>query len=117
MLDLLAGLPIVFAEDAGDGGALKSFALTFIPLIAVAYILLVWPHQKQERQRRAMIDGLKKNDKIITTGGIYGTVVSVDAKQDKVMVRVDDEKGVKLALSRASVGRVIESSEKSTDGI
>ena len=68
------------------------------------------PQQQQEKKRRAMIDGLKKNDKVLTTGGIYGTVMSVDAKNDKVVLRVDDERGVKFAFTRASVGRVIESS-------
>ena len=47
---------------------------------------------------------------MLTTGGIYGTVMSVDAKQDKVVLRVDDERGVKLAFTRASVARVLESS-------
>jgi preprotein translocase subunit YajC len=116
LMGFLADFPLVFAEDAGSGGSWSTLLLFYAPIVILAYFLLFWPHQQQEKKRRAMIDALKKNDKIITTGGIYGTVVSVDPKQDKVMVRVDDEKGVKLALSRASVGRVIESSDKPADG-
>ena len=77
---------------------------------ACFYFLFIMPQQQQEKKRRAMIEGLKKNDKVLTTGGIYGTVMSVDAKNDKVVLRVDDERGVKLAFTTASVGRVIESS-------
>jgi len=47
---------------------------------------------------------------VLTTGGIYGTVMSVYSKADKVVLRVDDERGVKLSFTKASVGRVIESS-------
>ena len=40
---------------------------------------MIWlPQQQQEKKRRAMIDALKKNDKVVTAGGIFGTVVSVD---------------------------------------
>ena len=53
-----------------------------------------------------MLDTIKKNDKVLTTGGMYATVVSIDATHDKVVLRVDDERGVKLAFTRASVARV-----------
>ena len=45
-----------------------------------------------------MIEALKKNDKVLTAGGIYGTVVSVDPARDRVVLRVDDDKGVKLTI-------------------
>ena len=38
-----------------------------------------------------MIDAMKKNDKVVTTGGIYGTVISVDPTADRVVLRIDDE--------------------------
>jgi preprotein translocase subunit YajC len=118
MIELLADLPVVLGQDGAgaSGGSWSILLMYYAPALLAIWFLLIWPHQKQERKRRAMIDTLKKNDKIITTGGIYGTVVSVDPKQDKVMVRVDDEKGVKLAVARAGVARVLESSEKPADG-
>ena len=59
-----------------------------------------------------MIDALKKNDKVLTAGGIYGTVVSVDPAGDKLVLRIDDDKGVKLTMSRSSVVRVLEASSE-----
>jgi preprotein translocase subunit YajC len=115
MIGLIADLPVVFAQEAGTGGSWSILLVYYAPALVAIYFLLIWPHQKQERKRRAMIDTLKKNDKIITTGGIYATVISVDPKQDRVMVRVDDEKGVKVAIARAGVARVLESSEKAAD--
>ena len=74
------------------------------------------PKQLEERKRQAMLDAMKQKDKVLTTGGIYGTVVSVDKEQDRVVIRVDDDKGVKFAFSRAYIVKVVESSpEKSAD--
>ena len=47
-----------------------------------------------------MIDALKRNEKIVTAGGIYGTVVSVDAEGDKLVLRIDDDKGVKMTFAK-----------------
>ena len=112
---LFADLPLVFAQE-GPNGNFWQLIVPFLPIIPLFYFLFIMPQQQQEKKRRAMIDSLKKNDKVLTTGGIYGTVMSVDAKADKVVLRVDDERGVKLAITKASVGRVIESSsEKSAE--
>jgi preprotein translocase subunit YajC len=59
-----------------------------------------------------LIDTHNNNDKVLTTGGIYATVVSIDASHDKVILRVDDERGVKLAFTRASIARVLDSSSE-----
>ena len=59
-----------------------------------------------------MIDALKKNDKVLTSAGIYATVVSVDNDHDRVVLRVDDEKGVKVSFSKSSVVRVLEATSE-----
>jgi len=112
MTPLFAHLPVVFAQDPGNGSFLPQFLLLVVPIPLIFYFLLLRPQQQQEQKRRSMIDALKKNDKVLTTAGIYGTVISVDANNDKVVVRVDDEKGVKLAITKASVARVLENSSE-----
>lgn len=108
-------LPVVFAQDAANGNFWSTVVL-LLPIFPLFYFLFIMPQQQQEKKRKAMIDSLKKNDKVLTTAGIYGTVISVDAKNDKVVLRVDDERGVKLAFTRASVGRVLEpSADKPAD--
>ena len=115
MNELSAYLPIVFAQDANSGSFWSTF-LFLAPIPIIFYLLFIRPHQQSEQKRRSMIDTLKKNDKVITTGGMYATVVSVDSSQDKVVLRVDDDRGVKLAFTRASIARVIDSSaEKSAE--
>jgi len=108
MAGLLVDLPLLFAQDGANSTWLPYIYLLPIPFLF--YFMIIRPQQQQERKRRAMIDALKKNDKVLTSGGIYGTVISVDTTQDRVVLRIDDEKGVKLACTKSSVARVLESS-------
>jgi len=115
MSELSAYLPIVFAQDA-NGGSFWSTAIMLAPIPLLFYFLFIRPQQQTEQKRRSMLDTLKKNDKVLTTGGIYATVVSIDGAHDKVVLRVDDERGVKLAFTRASIARILDSaSEKSSE--
>jgi preprotein translocase subunit YajC len=117
MLDLLQSGFLLVAQDGGNGSA--NFLGTFVYLLPIPflfYFLIIRPQQQQEKTRRAMIDALKKNDKVLTSGGIYGTVVSVDSTNDRVVLRVDDERGIRLTFAKSSVTRVLEAaSDKSAD--
>ncbi len=116
MPGLFDHLGLLFAQDAGNGSSWNGL-LYLLPIPFLFYFMIWLPQQQQEKKRRAMIDALKKNDKIVTASGIYGTVVSVDPAGDKLVLRIDDDKGVKLTMSRSSVMRVLEaSSEKASDG-
>lgn len=96
----------LFAQQDGSGSPM--FLVTMMGFVAIFYLFLLRPQRQQEQKRRAMIDALKKNDKVLTNGGIYGTVTSVDAGSDRIVLRIDDEKGIKVTLARSSVARVIE---------
>lgn len=115
MSDLWMQIPIVFAQDA-NGGSFWSTFVMLAPIPLLFYLLFIRPQQQTEQKRRSLMETLKKNDKVLTTGGMYATVVSVDAVHDKVVLRVDDERGVKLAFTRASVARIIDpSSDKPSE--
>ncbi len=116
MPGLLSELGLLFAQDAG-GASNWSGLLILLPIPFLFYFMIWLPQQQQEKKRRAMIDALKKNDKVVTAGGIYGTVVSVDPAGDKVVLRIDDDKGVKMTTTRSSVARVLDTgAEKGADG-
>src|SRR4051794_26583615 len=114
MPSLLDTVPLLFAENAPaanpNGGS--SGPLSLLPLLLAAgiwgYFLLIRPQQQQDKKRREMMGALKKNDRVMTTGGLYGTVVSVDVEQDRVVLRVDDDRGVKLTFSKSAIGRVMD---------
>jgi preprotein translocase subunit YajC len=82
----------------------------FLPLIAimvVGYLLLIRsPMKRQEAERNALMASLKKNDKVLTSAGIYGTIVGISEKEDEVTVKVDDN--VRLRMTKAAIIRKIE---------
>lgn len=118
MPELFAEIALLFAENAPAAGASSPMS-TLIPLLPIPilfYFLMIRPKQLEDRKRLAMIAALKKNDRVVTLSGIYGTVVAVDSEQDRVVLRVDDERGVKIAFSKASVVKVVDASaEKDKD--
>ena len=82
-------------------------ALTnFIPLIlifVIFYFLLIRPQKQQQKQHQQMISNLKKNDEIVTTGGIHGTIVNV--KEKTFVLRVDDN--ARMEIDKHAVGRLV----------
>ena len=74
-----------------------------ILIFIIFHFLVFKPQKKEEAKKQEMKKGLKKNDKIITTGGIYGTIVNV--KEKSVIVRVDDN--VKIEFDKGSISEVV----------
>ena len=113
MTGLLPNLSLLFAQATpaprGDGGFLPTLIM-LAPAILLFYFMMVRPQQTQEKKRRAMIDALKKNDRVLTQAGIFGTVVSISPDSDRVVLRLDDDGKVKVEFSKASIVRVVDPS-------
>jgi preprotein translocase subunit YajC len=92
---------LLFAEDAPRQGPPIDPILLLLPLLLVLFwVIVLRPGQRRQQQERdTLISGLKKNDKVLTTAGIYGTVVSVSDKDDEVVVKVDDSTRLKMVKS------------------
>jgi preprotein translocase subunit YajC len=86
------------------------FGLIFL----IIYFLMIRPHSKREKERKAMLSALKKNDKVVTQGGIHGTVTLV--QDDQVILKVDPEKNVRLRVSRSAVQAILSSSGDARKG-
>jgi preprotein translocase subunit YajC len=101
-------LPLLLGgQQTAEGGASSptSFVTTLIPfalIIAVFYFLIIRPQNKKQKETQKMLSALKKGDKIVTIGGLHGTIQSV--KESTVIVRVDDN--VKLEFNRSAVSGV-----------
>ncbi len=76
-----------------------------VPMILVFYFLLIRPQQKQEKARQAMLAATKKGDRIVTTGGIHGTILQVN--DTTLRIRLDDDGRLVMTVDRAAVARVI----------
>jgi preprotein translocase subunit YajC len=94
---------IVLAADPGAGGALSQFLLLFAPLFAIWYFLVIRPQQQQRRKTQTMLSNLKTGDRVVTSGGIYGTIISF--KNGIVQLQIANQ--VKVDLLRSAITGVV----------
>lgn len=93
-----------WAQAAGGGAAapeinpIVSF-LPFILIFVVFYFLLIRPQQKKAKERQAMVEALKKGDKVITTGGLIGTITNLGTK----IITIQIAEGVRVKILRANI--------------
>ncbi len=74
--------------------------------LLVLYFIIILPKRsqaKQEQNTKKMIDSLKKNDKVMTTSGMIGTVHSIDKEQNEIILKVDDSTNTKIKFSLGAI--------------
>jgi preprotein translocase subunit YajC len=93
--------PLAMAAPAGQGqsGSLITSLVPFLLMFVIFYFLLIAPQRKKAKAHSAMLEGLKAGDRVVTNGGIYGTVVGVD--EQKVQLRVADQ--VKIDVAKHAI--------------
>ena len=89
-------------EVAATGGVFQ-LLMPFLIVGVLFYFMIIRPQQKQQKERKAMIDGLKKGDRVVTVGGIYGELVAL--KEDYVTLKLADK--VEIKVSRNGIGHVV----------
>ena len=91
-----AASAILFAAQGPAGNGL----VAFIPLaiiMVIFYVLLIMPAQRRQKKTQSMLSALKTGDKVVTTGGLYGTIVALDG--DAIQLRIADQVRVRVARS------------------
>ena len=73
------------------------------------YFLMIRPERRKRAELTVMLQNLKKNDRVVTIGGIYGTIVNAQADLDEVTIKVDEGTNTKLRMQRSAIARVITS--------
>ena len=92
-------------EGGDGGGGILGLILPFVIVIAIFYFLIIMPQRKKEKQKQAMLNAVTKGDRVVTIGGLKGTIVGVDDKEDSVTIRVSGD--VKLEFLKSSIAQVI----------
>ncbi|MDR1056749.1 MAG: preprotein translocase subunit YajC [Prevotellaceae bacterium] len=100
-MNLLVFLQNGGAPIGGGGMAGGSFLIMMLLLFVVMYFFMIRPQQKKQKEVRKMRESLQKGDKIITAGGIYGTIIEI--KEQYFMVEIDNN--VKVRIDRNMVYR------------
>lgn len=98
---------------AGGGGFLGGYGM-LAPLVIIFvlfYFMMIRPERRRRAEMAQMMDNLKKNDRVVTAGGILGTVVNVQKGSEEVTIKIDESTNTKLRILRSSIARVISDNE------
>ena len=87
-----------FLANAGAGG-MGSSIIMLVVMLGIFYFMLWKPQKKQQQERQNLLNSLKKGDKIITIGGIYGTITDISERT----VKVEVAEGVEVTMVRSAV--------------
>ena len=120
MFDLLQSVFLIAAAaEAPEGGANSSSAIfAFAPWIVMGvlfYVMLIRPERKKRAELDGLLTGLKKNDRVVTIGGIFGTVVNAPQGSEDVTLKVDESTNTRLRVLRSSISRVVTTESDSDD--
>jgi preprotein translocase subunit YajC len=94
------------ATDASPFGGMGIFPLIFM-LLVVFYLMVLRPQKKEQKKRLELLNNLKKNDRVVTIGGIYGVVMNAKRENDEVVLKVDETNDTKIRVIYNAIARVI----------
>ncbi|MFK7821183.1 MAG: preprotein translocase subunit YajC [Planctomycetaceae bacterium] len=104
---------LILAEEAAEKAPKEISPLAqfmgFVPLIAVAvfgYLILFRGQSAEKKKQQSLMDGLKKNDRVMTIGGIIGTVADPSADGDLITIKVDD--GTRMKFRKSAISGLYE---------
>tara|TARA_B100000676_G_scaffold207485_1_gene203665 strand:+ start:650 stop:1084 length:435 start_codon:yes stop_codon:yes gene_type:complete len=99
-----------WAQGAGGAGGGDIFSMMFplVLIFAVFYFLLIRPQQKKMKEHREMLAAVRRGDKVVTGGGIIGTVAKVTSDDE---LQVEIAEGVKVKISRSTLASVMSKTE------
>lgn len=105
---VLGSVVVCLAQAEADRP--EALVLQYLPLVviaAAAYLLLFRPERERAKKQQELLAGLKKNDRVVTASGIYGTVAAVDREADRVTLKIDEATNTKLTVTLSSVAKVL----------
>ncbi len=102
-------LLIAMAPQGGGSANLISTLIMFGAIFLIFYFMIIRPQQKRAKEREKMLSNMQKGDKVITSGGLHGTIAGIDEKT--VLLQVSDN--VKMKFERSAIASVSSSKELS----
>ena len=89
-------------QAGGLGSALGSPLIMMVVVMGIFYVMLILPQQRQRKKTQEMLGALKTGDKVVTNGGIYGTINGFDG--DTVILKIAEQ--VKIRIARSAISQV-----------
>ncbi len=99
MIHGLVGLMASAAPEGGQQGLFGGMLLPMAAIFGIFYFLLIRPARKKQNEHQEMLNALKNGDRVVTNGGMYGTVVGIT--DDVIQLRIADQ--VKVEFARSAI--------------
>lgn len=105
---------LLLAQDEPAGTPFGPFGslLPFILIAVLFYFMLIRPERKKRTETVKMLENMKKNDRVLTIGGIHGVVVNVQKDSEDVTLRIDDSTNTRMRVLRSAISRIITDDEE-----
>src|SRR5262245_50052498 len=95
---------MLLAEGDQGGGNPNFIILPMIAIFVLFWLLILRPQQKrQQMERLNLLASMKKNDRVLTSGGLIGIVALINDKEDEVVLKVDESSNVRLRVLKSSI--------------
>ncbi len=109
-----AQLPEGAAPDAGEVNFLTSFfgnpANLLMLAVMLFFFIVIWPQQRQAKLQQLAhekaLAAMKKNDRVITSGGIHGVIIQANSDEPVITIRIDEGSGARMTVNRDAVVKV-----------
>jgi preprotein translocase subunit YajC len=89
------------AQGGQGGGDFMTTILMFAVIIAIFYFMILRPQQKRQKERQKLLESMKKGDRVVTAGGLHGTIVGIEDKT--LLLQIAENVKVKVERSSISV--------------
>ena len=103
------------AQPAGEFSPIRAFFENPLNLLALAvmlfFMIVIWPQQRQAKaaalEHAKSMSAMKKNDRIITSGGIHGVIVQANSDEPFITIRIDENSGARMTVNRDAIVKVM----------
>ncbi len=104
-----ASAAVILAAEGNPpgGGGMLTMLMPLLLIGVLFYFMLIRPEKRKQADVQRMQQGLKKNDRVLTIGGIIGVVVNTQQGSDEVTLRVDDTTNTRIRVVRSAISRIL----------
>lgn len=98
--------PILMAGGGDSGGGGTVTLIWFGLIFVIMYLLLIRPQRKKQKEHQALLSDLKKGDKVVTSGGMFGTIFAIDEDRNRVIIKINEN--TKLEFLKSSIAAKVD---------
>ena len=102
----------LLAQDPGAGAEEAPGLMSFLPLIfgiiCIYYLTMVVPERKKKVEEASLMRALKKNDRVVTIGGIHGIVASIGEADEPIVLKIDENGNARIKVNRSAIAKIVD---------